>query len=88
MLLSNESDGQRLDLNKLQTKMEDEGMYNLRIEQKPSIGKTHVVEIYYENSIPLSKAVAAQMVLGQNFEVKVLQEILDEYSNSVVGTNA
>jgi hypothetical protein len=78
ILISYESEGQRLDIYRLRTKMKDERMSNLRIEEKPVIGKTYTVEIYYEDDIPVSKAVAAQLMLGQNFVVKVLQEVQDK----------
>lgn len=81
-LISYESEGQRLDINTLRTKIKEERMSNLRIEEKPPIGKTYIVEVYYEDDIPLSKALAEQMITGQNLEVKVLQ-VLDQNGNSI-----
>ncbi len=56
--------------------MKNELMSNIKIEQKPPIGKIYVVEIYYQADIPVSKTAMSQILHGQNLEVSVLQEVL------------
>ncbi len=76
ILVSYESEGKRLDIDRLRANMKGEGLYNLRIEQKEPIGKKHTVEIYFDADIPVSQTVMSQMMVGQDFVVRVLQEVL------------
>ena len=80
ILVKYESEAEKLDINRLHD-MKSEQFYNLRIEQKEPIGKTHTVEIYFDADIPVSQTLMSQMMRRQNFEVRVLQEVLTSDGN-------
>jgi hypothetical protein len=54
ILISYESEGQRLDINTISVKMKEEGMIKMC-----RLGKIYTMEIYYDADIPVSKTSAS-----------------------------